>query len=295
MSKYIVQKAIEPDDLSVKQREKMQSRLHRYVVQPKIDGCHAVFLYGAIGSPSVFSSTGETVYSCDHLWYKLKPQQAGMIAVLAEVVLPGAEFKDSSGAFRRQYPQPELVACPFDVVEWCAGAPAPTLYSERPYEGRYRYAKQELGIPLMQTIAAPEAAAILAQEWQMAGFAGILCDGAVLRDLDAPYVAKRCRSAEVVKMKPLLDFDLEVVGVDLDRGEKTGKNTAALVTRFKDGVLLRVATGLTQAAVDELHRTLGESMIGKIIRVEALGHTGTGSLREPRFKGVRDDKTNPDF
>lgn len=299
MSKYIVQKAIEPDDLSVKQREAMNARLYRYRVQPKIDGCHAVFLYHDSGhSACVYSSTGECVRSCDHLSEQLRPKNIPpgvQLAVLAEVYLPGALFKDSSGAFRRQYTQPALRAGVFDVVQW-EGADELTLFSALGYEMRLRQAQQVYGLPFLPLFHANgEEAGILAQEWQMNGFDGALCDGAVFRDLDARYEAKRCRKAEVVKIKPLLDFDLEVVGVDLDHGEKTGKNTAALVTRFKDDVLLRVATGLTQAEVDELHRTMGESMIGKIVRVEALGHTGTGSLREPRFKGVREDKTNPDF
>lgn len=302
MGTYIVQKAIEPDDLSTKQREAMNARLYRYRVQPKIDGCHAVFLYREGGHPAVvLSSTGEAVHSCGHLVEQLRPKNIPpgvRLAVLAEVYLPGALFKDSSGAFRRQSPQPELCAAVFDVVQWVWGPldPDPQLFSDLSYEVRLRQAQQVYGLTLLPLLQAHgEDVGILAQEWQLGGFNGALCDGAVYRDLDARYEAKRCRKAEVVKIKPLLSFDLEVIGVDLAKGEKTGKNTAALVTRFKDDVHLRVATGLTQEEVDELHRTHGDSHIGKIVRVDALGHTGTGSLREPRFKGVRDDKTNPDF
>ena len=36
------------------------------------------------------------------------------------------------------------------------------------------------------------------------------------------------------------------------------------------------------------------SIIGKIVEVECIGITEDGSLREPRIKGVRHDKLQPD-
>lgn len=293
---YIVQKAIEPDDLSDKQAARFARNLSNYQLQPKIDGCHAVFLYGpGSGEPRVLSSTGEPVRSCDHLWYELQPDVPGQqVAVLAEVALIDCAFKDSSGAFRRHAAQPDLRAHVFDLVYWREEPGSPViLYSDLPYRTRHglmgHLGLQPLplfGIGLYVDISAG---------WKRDGFRGCECDGGVLRDMTAPYKAKRCRDGEVIKVKPLLDFDLAVIGVDLAYGEKTGKNTAALVCRFAEGVHLRVATGLTQAEVDALHQTHGDSMIGKIIRVEALGHSGTGSLREPRFVGVRTDKITPDF
>jgi len=36
-------------------------------------------------------------------------------------------------------------------------------------------------------------------------------------------------------------------------------------------------------------------IIGKIVKVDAMTFTSTGLLREPRFKEVREDKTEADF
>lgn len=300
---YIVQKAIEPDDLSAKQAAAFNSGVEcgRYLLQPKIDGCHVVLLFDAFGALfQVRSSTGEVVKSCDHLAQDTFP--AGLTgrpyALLGEVTIPGEEFRNISGAFRRQAPQPQLRALYFDVVNWSYDLEGNVVLEDpRPYNTRYRQlqaAVGDLALPVLMCMSRTSAD-ILAQEYQQIGFAGSLCDGAVLRNSQAPYIAKRCRDAEVVKVKPLLDFDMEVIGVDLAKGEKTGKNTGALVVRFLNGVHLRVATGMTQADVDRMHATGGEAFIGKIVRVQALGHTGTGSLREPRYLGIRTDKDKPDF
>jgi DNA ligase-1 len=134
-----------------------------------------------------------------------------------------------------------------------------------------------------------EAEAYAAQLKDQGGY-----DGAVLRDIDAPYKVGRCRNGEVVKIKPLLELDLLVLGCELAKGEKTGKNTAALVVRYKDGKPCRVSTGLKQAEVDSIHEDPA-AWKGRIIAVEAMAETEDGLLREPRYKGVRYDKAAPDF
>lgn len=300
---YIVQKAIEPSDLSVKQAKAFEERLQDggYWLQPKIDGCHVVILVEEDGScAGILSSTGEVVKSCDHLVGNIVGAcvKGRRLAFLGEVTIPGEEFRNISGAFRRQYAQPQLQVRFFDVVSWVRLNGEVQLYSADSYGLRHHVLQCSVAAATVLPVIACDnlsSANIVAQEWQMQGWNGSICDGAVLRDRHATYKAKRCRDGEVVKVKPLLDFDLEVVGVDLAKGEKTGKNTGALITRFKDGVLLRVATGMTQADVDQMHATAGENFIGKIVRVEALGHSGTGSLREPRYCGVRTDKVAPDF
>ena len=305
MGKYIVQKAIEPDDLSAKQAARYRHRAEQweYGLQPKIDGCHLVILFEDGKHIANLSSTGEIVRSCDHIsqpLYDRAPLRPGRVAFLAEVSIPDTDFKDISGAFRRQSAQPQLEAWFFDMVSWSGHISEPVLYSLFPYINRWRSLTATVPpelrcLPLLTGDITQTQAQIVSISWNKAGYGGYRCDGGVHRDLEAAYEPKRCRDAEVVKIKPLLSFDMGVVGVDLAKGEKTGKNTAALIVRFIDGVLLRVATGLTQEEVDDIHINFDANWLGKIIRVDALGHTGTGSLREPRYKGVRTDKVAPDF
>ena len=128
-----------------------------------------------------------------------------------------------------------------------------------------------------------EHATTMARFWQAGGY-----DGVVLHHIDAPYFQGRAKY-ESVKIKPLLSYDLEVVGVNAAVGEKTGRATCALVCRWKDGGVQEVATGLSHA-----EQASPEQFLGKIIEVRAMGLTADGKLREPRFCGVREDKLTPD-
>ena len=38
-----------------------------------------------------------------------------------------------------------------------------------------------------------------------------------------------------------------------------------------------------------------DEIIGKIVQVDAMSESSKGKLREPRFKGIRTDKTEGDF
>ena len=293
---YIVQKAIEPTNLSAKQYEKFMARLAagEYGLQPKVDGCHIVLVFTNRKFLHALSSTGELVKSCDHLAELIYPDNlpsSDTWAVLGEAYVPNASFQESSGAFRRQYPQRQIMLAAFDLVQVKG---VNTLYCPEPYATRANRLGQVTWHTLPWMPVTTKEGAESYARYLVSPPSARPHDGAVLRDLSAPYVAKRCRDAEVVKVKPLLSFDCEVVGMDLAHGTKTGKNTGALVVRFIDGQHLRVATGMTQEQIDSLHLR-PEYWLGKIVQVDGLALTEDGLLREPRFVGVRHDKDKPDF
>jgi ATP-dependent DNA ligase len=113
-------------------------------------------------------------------------------------------------------------------------------------------------------------------------------DGAVLRNPYAPWVVGRSKG-DIIKLKPLVDFDLTVLRVEKAVGGKTGRVTCALVCKWRNGEEQKVATGLDHDQQDN-----PEQFVGKVIRVAGMGLTNTGKIREPRFMGERED-TLPDY
>jgi DNA ligase-1 len=116
-------------------------------------------------------------------------------------------------------------------------------------------------------------------------------DGAILAMGNGVYEQGSGKGGEFIKIKPLISYTVQVHGAELDKGEKTGKNTAALKF-FLNDLEQKVSTGLTQEQVDQITRefTYGEGpWLNSYIEVEAMGITVNGYLREPRFKGIRTD------
>jgi DNA ligase-1 len=288
MADYIIQKAIDRKDMSAKALLGIVGK--DFDVQPKYDGCHLVVILNPDGNAACWSATGEPVRSCDHIVTALFSvlEVTEVIAVCGEAWMPDAEFPEISGAFRRHSPQPQLMFAAFDVVSVNSDG---VLSDARPYRMRttplrHPAYKHPSLVRFNAGFAGPINEEAYAKKLKAAGG----YDGAILHDLDAPYKVGRCRQGEVIKIKPLLSYDLLVTGVEKALGTKTGKNTGALVCRFKDGKYVRVATGLSQLQVDTI-----DLMVGQIVEVEAMAETKDGLLREPRFKGVRLDKAAPDF
>jgi len=310
---YIVHKAIELDALSTKSKEALEKCDH-WIVSPKYDGCHAILLFKDGTFVGALSRTGEKVYSLDHVGQSFEDTYTlpfGQVAICGEAWIPGQEFNEISGHFRRQSGRiTELYFVPFDFVEWeCKSSPeSPVLYSEDGYLDRL------LELASYQTSPVIPGRIITSQFFQeigslssviegTKGYARFLksssigaYDGAIIAQADGKYTVGAGKGGEFIKVKPTLSFTVTVTGAEIARGEKTGKNTAAL--RFElDGKTQRVSTGLTQAQVDEIAAEFLTRAYGSIrsqwqgcrIEVGAMGKTINGFLREPRFLGVRHD------
>lgn len=294
---YLNLKPVEFDALGKKAQAAFQ--WEGRVLLPKYDGCFAMVAF-VDGEPFyVMSRTGEVVKSMAHIGpallktYPWLASTRGGVMVLGEAWNPGCEFSDLSGIFRRQYPQPDLGFAPFDIVGWAPIPDSdgmPRLHSDRPY--RHRLNDLEKGAmgngiycPVPADCASKDQAWSYAQTLKrMGGY-----DGAICADAAASYTPGAGKGGEFIKLKPLLSYSLECTGYEAAVGAKTGRATVALVVRFKEGRPLRVATGLSFVQQDN-----PEQFVGKIIEVEAMGLSSNGLLREPRFKGVRDD-ARPDF
>ena len=308
MPAYIVHKAVELSALS--QAKQADATVSDWIISPKYDGCHAVFLFDHGALVNVLSRSGETVRSMPHIAQSLLdnyPLGLNRIAVCGEAWILGKEFNEVSGAFRRHAPQPQLGFVPFDLVPFdyaddtTSGLPVLLgQYENRPYPTTYRNRLSPLArtlgrvpgliyTPRWITLENTSLSAALVAATHYAQFhkgrTDSFFDGAMLARADGKYIVGSGKGGEFIKVKPLISYTVTVTGAGLDFGTKTGKNTASLKFVL-DGMEQKVSTGLTQQQVDEITAV---GWVGYRIEVEAMGLTSNGMLREPRFKGVRTD------
>ncbi len=108
-------------------------------------------------------------------------------------------------------------------------------------------------------------------------------EGIVVKIANSPYELKE-KSKYWLKMKPTETYDLLVVGKFLGQGRL--KNTlGGLIVKYND-TEVKVGSGYT----DEERKIFMKTQ-PKIIEVKCKGETEDGSLREPIFIRIRDDKS----
>lgn len=310
MADYIVHKAVELSALSKAALAKITE--DEWVVSPKYDGCHVIFLFDCGMFMGAVSRTGELVRSMNHIAEQLPymyPLDEGSIAVCGEAWMGGLEFNEISGAFRRHAPQPQLQFVPFDIVPYTADTAGPVLVPRlglangRQHTVRYLDRLALLAnprrVPVSTAVVTPSYHIMRGKQIDEAFvFASEVAksfkertdnfyDGAVLAQGNGLYKVGSGKGGEFIKCKPLLSYSVKVGAVIADVGGKTGKTTCVLCFDL-DGHIQKVSTGLTQEQADQF-TSYPNLILDKIIEVEAMGKTVNGFLREPRFKGIRDD------
>lgn len=121
-----------------------------------------------------------------------------------------------------------------------------------------------------------------------AGFEGIM-----IKNMDAPYLCKR--STDWMKWKPVIDFDLTVIGIEEGTGKNIGRMGALVCEGVDDGkhITVNVGSGYTdeerQSYWDDKSSVIGRTAV---VMADAItqNQDGSYSLRFPRFKTFRDDK-----
>ena len=253
-----------------------------YIMMAKYDGCLAI-----IKPDGVITRTGEAISSipqCLEDAAKLLPDHV----IFGEVYKFDTPFKDISGAFRRHKPQPGLFVMVFDAVpfaDWKAGK------CDKPYIERYTALKDAwLRTPAASLIVAPALDLGSPQ-----GFANALVrkgghDGAIIRRKDAPWTTGASKNGEAIKVKPVQSLDLRCINWFVGKGKHALR--AGGITVLYRGVQTDVGTGFTDREREEI-ASAGQAPCA-IAEVEFMELTADGKLREPRFKGWRYDKTEPD-
>ena len=115
-------------------------------------------------------------------------------------------------------------------------------------------------------------------------------EGVMINILDAPYSFKR--TSDLLKVKKMLDIDLEVVGYEEGSGNFSGMLGAFLV-RYKEGNIVKVGSGFSKELRQEIWKN-PDAYIGRVISVqyfeETVNQQGGISLRFPVYLDFRSDK-----
>ena len=252
-----------------------------YVMMAKYDGCLAI-----ITPNGVITRTGEPITSIPQCLDDAAELLPGHV-IFGEVYRYDTPFKEISGAFRRHKPQDHLFVMVFDAVpfaDWEAGK------CDKPYIERYTALKDAwLRTPTDSLIVAPALDLGAPQ-----GFANAMVrqggyDGAILRRKDAPWTTGASKNGEAIKVKPVQSLDLRAWAVFPGKGKHAGR--AGGITVAYRGVETNVGTGFSDAEREHLTT---HGCKGLIAEIEFMELTADGKLREPRFKGWRHDKEQPD-
>lgn len=298
MSKgYIVHKAVELDKVKKKLRPSEGQLRSEYLCQPKYDGCNIVAVKHAHDVEMVFlySRTGEEVKSAKHIEEAIAAAPFMPCGVyLGEYWHPHIDQATVSGKFRdtkQQHTEPMMVV--FDYLtleEWDQG------HSE------IGYAERTARIPVtFSKVAECKAPVFLAesqgflvdQELGVDEAAKLMCssgayDGIILRKPSGLWKKGDLgTSGEIIKVKPTLTLDLQVMRVNKAVGEKTGRDVYTIVVALPNGYEQEIGSGVP-------HNFIDVPDAAAIVEIEAMCYSKNGLLREPRFKSIRYDKTEPD-
>lgn len=259
------------------------------IVQEKYDGVYCIACWRD-GKVHIFSRTGKEYLSLNHLKDELMTfmREVGRPLVIFEAYAYGVDQPTISGWCRDEQNQhPDIVAIVHDclTIDEYFGK-VKTSYTHRFSDMlvfcQYDYLVFPDCIDAHDTIMIWELAT---QVWNDGG------EGVIIRNPNAPY-ARGKRNNDLMKLKQSISYDLEVVDVAEGQGKYEGM-TGKLILRWKNGKTISVGSGLT----DKERKAFWEdkdSILGKIVEVTAMKESTEGVLREPRYKGIRHDKTEAD-
>jgi DNA ligase-1 len=114
------------------------------------------------------------------------------------------------------------------------------------------------------------------------------CDGTVLKRKDSVYEFKRTKTW--LKVKPALDVDCKVIGMEDGEGKHKGRMGALIVMPENSCVSTKVGTGFTDADRQWWHENLKKMVFNTWIEVTYRKMNPSGRLVEPRFVRIRHDK-----
>lgn len=281
MSKdYIIQKAVEIAKVKKNRRLTLDEYAARFFAYYKYDGCCAVLRDGY-----TFSRTGEE-YKCLNEVARYLSREYPDKVFIGEAWWPGKDqFNLISGAFRRQEENDKLMFMVHDVIpedDFHKGM-CIIPFNQR---GMEETLDDMLGGRIMEARGWAPGTYGNPQDKcnEVVALGGY--DGLILRDPDGAWVRGSGTTGEIVKIKRKLSFDLEVLEVNVVKGEKTGRDVYKLVVAFNGG-RLGVGSGVP-------HNPCDVPKVGDIVEVEAMDYSSDGLLREPRFKGIRFDKLRAD-
>lgn len=257
-----------------------------WCVEPKLDGLRMVVKDGI-----AYTRNGRTIDSVGHILEELKP--FGNFVFDGEI-MGVVNFDEDSGKIRKKGEGPNLSLKYniFDVIrrdQW--NDKKTTLTRDRKMilsamfnpELTHEAAGFKYIHCVPHTVLVDPTTEKLFETRDM--YIKMGYEGAMLKDLNSPYIFKR--SDSVLKLKDFKDADGRIVDTFEGRGKHKGR-LGGVIAEF-EGVLTRVGSGFTDAQRDDLWKRKSE-IIGKMIEVQYQNKTVDGTLRFPVMVRFRPDK-----
>lgn len=246
----------------------------------------------------IFSRTGEEYTSLEHLKAEAKAlvDNTCYAVLIAELYTPGLSQPTISGYCRdTKHQHPEVKAYVHDWLpldEFMNGV-SRDMFAERQMDlrGRWTFCESVFNFEHLERI--PQLP--FCNELDLMAYAQVIWsaggEGVVAVSQDAKYQAGK-RNASMVKIKEGVTFDLRVVMVQEGKGKYEGM-VGNLVCQDANGKMVNVGSGLSDSNRKDWWKH-PEAIIGKIVEIAAMAVSTKGVLREPRYKGIRHDKTQED-
>lgn len=267
------------------------------LVSEKLDGVYCIAHFDSdINSMRIYSRTGEEYTSMKHLIPDLNKlcNETGVDFIIFEAYTRGVPQPTISGWCRDTKGQhEELRGYIHDILtydEYFGDEPTP-------YRVRYNELLRGFSNHFFQTLWVVSQTIYYTQDsiddyaesiWNKGG------EGVILRNPEAAYSVGK-RNSDIVKMKKTISYDLKCVGLEEGKGKYVGK-VGKLILRWRDGETIKVGSGLTDKQRSDWWSEFNyDEVVGRVVEVEAMAESTKGKLREPRFKGIRNDKVEGDF
>ena len=282
---YPVQKALHYNEAKAKKN----FQLGTYAIMEKLDGWF-VYIDYIDGEWGKLKSRAEReipsiAYLNEKIEEALHPSQN--LRLIFEATIPNMQFHELNGILNRKYEDAENVVLNLHDAVWLDMPEIPFKDRWSSIQGIFNH----LWVVLKEQVQLIPILAISSQEDvfyyhfnQVTSSGG---EGIILKNYNFGYFFGK-RNAHLMKIKEEVSKDLAVVGMSGGDGKYEG-TLGALIVQSRDGTKHTVS-GMT----DEQRTSWWNDrslIIGKVVEIKAMKELPDGSLREPRFKCVRFDKT----
>jgi ATP-dependent DNA ligase len=285
MTNYPIQKVLHYHLAKEKKNFKITSE---YAISEKLDGWY-VYLDYIDNKWRGFKSSGSNIIpALDHLIPKLKNfTPKNNTRFIFEGTIPRKGIYEVNSALKRQKEDAlNIILNLHDVIEldnpWLA-------YITRSLSNIASYSENlsdvlENRFKLIETLEITKNEEVFLKHFnEITSRNG---EGIVLKKINAGYSFGK-KNSDVMKIKE--EVTEECIVVNLVKGEnKYSDTTGALVVKRANGVYIQVS-GMTDKQREEWWEDK-TSIIGKTVEIKAMKELPDGTLREPRFKFIREDR-----
>ncbi len=277
--------------LHLEEAKKNPNILHEYIVTEKYDGWFTYVDFDKFkGWSDVMSSRHRVIPSmthCKETYFNKLPNPKSNCRLIMEAYIPDTCFYTANGIFNRSKGSCQALDVHFKLHD--------IVYFDNLMQraiSRYKhllllddkdYFKERLEVVSALTISKDK------KDWLKA-FDVITYnggEGVILKQSEGLYHPGK-RNSSLMKIKLEEDVDILCIGIYETIGEKGNKNlNLKLVT--DEGIEVNVRVG-KHIDIDRF-LTDPSKVVGKVCKIKAMKVNKDGSLREPRFDMVREDKS----